>query len=185
MKKNLTLLLLLFAFCANAQTADAPSSYAFKKLHEQHIDTTKICFQKCIKADKYETRQEDIEIKEGEYEELKQKKTDSVFMLDKRFYKKKIYSVFIGGCQGFSEWYPCICNTALTPAITEKIKAALRKRGYDIPGSPHDNCWGTLYERAALLKFQKDNDLPICALTLETLKKLGFSFEELGLLIKQ
>jgi hypothetical protein len=155
MKKSISTLLFLFlVFCANAQTADTPSSYAFKKLHEQNIDTTKICFNKCTRAGIYETRAEKI--------------GDSI----------KTYRLLIQ--KEYTEYCACICDKSISDSISTLVTNKLNKRGYDCP--PNDSGYSC---KGALIKFQKDNDLFIGALTLETMKNLGFSFEELGLLLKK
>ncbi|MBP7535218.1 MAG: peptidoglycan-binding protein [Chitinophagales bacterium] len=63
---------------------------------------------------------------------------------------------------------------AATPAPTSgkvsQIQEALRAKGYD-PG-PTDNVLGAK-TRAALTQFQKDNNLPVGNLNVETMRALG------------
>lgn len=73
---------------------------------------------------------------------------------------------------GATEWREVLCSADITVERTRAIQSALRERGYD-PG-PIDNRFGSL-TRAALLKFQKDNNLPQGSLDLETLSALGVS----------
>ena len=74
---------------------------------------------------------------------------------------------------GFSEWREVLCGSQMTTATVRKVQAALRSRGYD-PG-PTDNVMGK-QTKAALVKFQKDNGLPIGNLDFETLKALGLDY---------
>ncbi len=70
----------------------------------------------------------------------------------------------------FSEWREVVCSNKITANLTQQVQRALRDRGYD-PG-PIDNVIGTK-TKAALVKFQKDNGLPVGNLDMETLKALG------------
>ena len=71
---------------------------------------------------------------------------------------------------GFSEWREVVCANKITASLNRQIQRALRDRGYD-PG-PIDNVIG-VRTKAALVKFQKDNGLPVGNLDMETLKALG------------
>ena len=73
---------------------------------------------------------------------------------------------------GFSEWREVVCANKITANLTQQVQRALRDRGYD-PG-PIDNVIGTR-TKAALVKFQKDNGLPVGNLDIETLNALGVS----------
>lgn len=74
---------------------------------------------------------------------------------------------------GFTEWREVICGNKITAATVRSVQDALRSRGYD-PG-PTDNVMGK-QTKAALVKFQKDNGLPIGSLDLETLRDLGLDY---------
>ncbi|MEO0339773.1 MAG: peptidoglycan-binding domain-containing protein [Bacteroidota bacterium] len=74
---------------------------------------------------------------------------------------------------GFEEWREILCAEQVTSYTIRQIQDALKARGYD-PG-PLDNLLGT-QTKAALVKFQKDNKLPIGNLNLETLKALGVQY---------
>ena len=74
---------------------------------------------------------------------------------------------------GFTEWREVVCNYKVTAELNRQIQRALRDRGYD-PG-PIDNIIGTR-TKAALVKFQKDNGLPIGNLNVETMKALGVEY---------
>ncbi|MFN0204105.1 MAG: peptidoglycan-binding domain-containing protein [Bacteroidia bacterium] len=72
---------------------------------------------------------------------------------------------------GMSEWKEVVCeNKGDYGAKVIQVQNALRGKGYD-PG-PTDNVLGPL-TRAALIKFQKDNNLPQGRLDYETMKALG------------
>ena len=74
---------------------------------------------------------------------------------------------------GFTEWREVLCANEVTTAVISQVQAALASRGYD-PG-PADNVMGTR-TKAALVKFQKDNGLPVGQLDFQTLKALGISY---------
>jgi len=74
---------------------------------------------------------------------------------------------------GFTEWREVVCNYKVTAELNRQIQIALRDRGYN-PG-PIDNIIGT-QTKAALVKFQKDNGLPIGSLDVETMKALGVNY---------
>jgi len=71
---------------------------------------------------------------------------------------------------GFTEWREVVCADQVTNATVRAIQQALSARGYD-PG-PADNVMGTR-TKAALIKFQKDNGLPVGNLDFATMKALG------------
>ena len=71
---------------------------------------------------------------------------------------------------GFSEWKEILCPSQVTPATVRQVQESLRSRGYD-PG-PVDNVMGSR-TKAALVKYQKDNGLPVGQLDLDTLRSLG------------
>jgi peptidoglycan hydrolase-like protein with peptidoglycan-binding domain len=71
---------------------------------------------------------------------------------------------------GFTEWREVLCANKVTTSMVQQVQRALRSRGYD-PG-PIDNIIGTR-TKAALIKFQKDNGLPVGNLDFKTLKMLG------------
>ena len=71
---------------------------------------------------------------------------------------------------GFSEWREVVCANKITTSMVQQVQRALKDRGYD-PG-PIDNVIGT-QTKAALVKFQKANGLPVGNMDFETLKALG------------
>jgi len=74
---------------------------------------------------------------------------------------------------GFTEWREVVCGNDVTADLTRRVQAALKSRGYE-PG-PADNVMGAA-TKAALIKFQKDNGLPVGQLDFETLKALGVRY---------
>lgn len=71
---------------------------------------------------------------------------------------------------GYAEWREVVCEKDVTVAKIIAIQNALKGKGYD-PG-PIDNVLGP-QTRAALSKFQQDNNLPVGRLDTETMKALG------------
>lgn len=70
---------------------------------------------------------------------------------------------------GFTEWREVLCDYQVTADLNHQVQRALRDRGYD-PG-PINNVMGTL-TKAALVNFQKSNNLPIGNLDIETMNAL-------------
>ena len=73
---------------------------------------------------------------------------------------------------GYSDWREVVCDTDVTTDLVRRVQAALKTRGYDIGPAGTDNIMGA-DTKAALVKFQKENSLPIGNLDFETLKALG------------
>jgi hypothetical protein len=71
---------------------------------------------------------------------------------------------------GMSEWKEVMCEKNVTTAKVIQIQKALLAKGYN-PG-PLDDILG-VETRAALVKFQKDNNLPQGRLDADTMKALG------------
>lgn len=74
---------------------------------------------------------------------------------------------------GFTEWREVLCGDKVSPYTVRQIQEALNSRGYS-PG-PIDDVMGS-QTKAALTKFQKDNNLPVGQLDMKTLKALGIRF---------
>jgi len=74
---------------------------------------------------------------------------------------------------GFTEWREVLCSGDVTVSVIRQVQDALRSKGYD-PG-PTDNVMGSR-TKAALVKFQKDNGLPVGQLDFQTLKALGVNY---------
>ena len=74
---------------------------------------------------------------------------------------------------GFTEWREIVCGSDVTSQMVRDVQSALRSRGYD-PG-PADNVMGSR-TKAALVKFQRENNLPVGQLDFETLKALGVDY---------
>jgi hypothetical protein len=75
---------------------------------------------------------------------------------------------------GYSEWKEVLCQNKVNSIKIQEIQEALKRRGYN-PGAI-DDVMGA-QTKAALIKFQKDNNLPVGQLDFETLKALGVSTE--------
>ena len=73
----------------------------------------------------------------------------------------------------FHEWREVICNNKVIAELNNQIQLALIQKGYD--AGPSDGIIGTK-TKAALVKFQKDNNLPIGNLNIETLDALGIDY---------
>ncbi|MGB0838640.1 MAG: peptidoglycan-binding domain-containing protein [Chitinophagales bacterium] len=71
---------------------------------------------------------------------------------------------------GFTDWVEVLCESKVTRATIIAIQQALKAKGYD-PG-PIDDILGPK-TRAALVQYQKDNNLPQGNLNVETLSALG------------
>ena len=74
---------------------------------------------------------------------------------------------------GFTEWREIVCGDRVTSQMVRDVQNALRTRGYD-PG-PADNVMGSR-TKAALVKFQRENNLPVGQLDFETLRALGVDY---------
>ena len=74
---------------------------------------------------------------------------------------------------GFTEWREIVCGSDVTTQMVRDVQTALRSRGYD-PG-PADNVMGSK-TKAALVKFQRENNLPVGQLDFETLRALGVDY---------
>ena len=73
---------------------------------------------------------------------------------------------------GFTEWKEVVCDADITVDLYRRVQQALLDRGYDIGSAGVDGKVGAS-TKAALVKFQKDNGLPIGSLDFETLRALG------------
>jgi outer membrane protein OmpA-like peptidoglycan-associated protein len=73
---------------------------------------------------------------------------------------------------GFTEWKEVVCQADVTPDLYRRIQQALIDRGYDVGAAGADGKIGTA-TKEALVKFQKDNGLPVGSLDVETLRALG------------
>jgi len=71
---------------------------------------------------------------------------------------------------GFTEWREVVCDADVTPALYRRIQQALTDKGYDVGAIDGVIGAGT---KAQLVKFQRDNNLPIGNLDTKTLEALG------------
>ncbi len=74
---------------------------------------------------------------------------------------------------GFTEWREVVCEKDIDSSLILDIHDALFEDGYD-PGRPSDKLNSSI--KAALSQFQKDFNLPIGQLDLETLDALGVEY---------
>jgi peptidoglycan hydrolase-like protein with peptidoglycan-binding domain len=70
----------------------------------------------------------------------------------------------------FTSWEEVLCPVDINDYTIMQLQNALRERGYD-PG-PADNLLGDK-TKAALTRYQKENDLPVGQLDMKTLTTLG------------
>ncbi len=73
---------------------------------------------------------------------------------------------------GFTKWEEVVCNSDVDANLYRSIQQALSDKGYNIGAAGVDGSWGAA-SKAALVKFQRDNGLPIGNMNIETLKALG------------
>jgi len=73
---------------------------------------------------------------------------------------------------GFTEWKEVVCDADITPDLYRRVQTALISRGYNVGSAGADGRIGTATKNA-LVKFQKDNGLPVGQLDVETLRALG------------
>jgi len=75
---------------------------------------------------------------------------------------------------GFTEWIEVICNNDLSNSVVAKIHAELYSLGYELSDKAPTKINKKM--KAALTKYQKDNQLPIGQLDIHTLEALGINF---------
>ncbi|MCL4110247.1 UNVERIFIED_CONTAM: hypothetical protein GTU68_030631 [Idotea baltica] len=75
---------------------------------------------------------------------------------------------------GFTEWREVVCESDITSDLVRRVQNALIAKGYNLGAAGADNDMGPS-TKAALVKFQRENNLPIGSLDFETLKALGVS----------
>ena len=73
---------------------------------------------------------------------------------------------------GFTEWREVVCDSDITPDLYRRVQQALIDRGYNVGSAGADGRIGAA-TKAALVKFQRDNGLPVGQLDFETLRALG------------
>jgi hypothetical protein len=75
----------------------------------------------------------------------------------------------------YSDWREILCDSKVTNYTISQIQQALINEGYDVGPSGADNVLGG-DTRAALMQYQRDNNLPVGNLNIETLNKLGIQY---------
>lgn len=73
---------------------------------------------------------------------------------------------------GFSEYREVVCSKNVTSQLVRQVQRALLAKGYNVGPACTDNILGK-DTRAALIKYQKDNNLPVGNLNVTTMKSLG------------
>ena len=73
--------------------------------------------------------------------------------------------------KGKKIWVEVSCQKETELPIVLRLRAALQAKGYDT--GPLEDCWGQGLLRAALTKFQQDNNLPVGRLDAQTMQALG------------
>lgn len=71
---------------------------------------------------------------------------------------------------GHTEWREVLCSEDLSQIVISQIKNLLKAEGYFVGGPPDQIDKET---KESLVQFQRDNNLPICSLDIETLDLLG------------
>ena len=74
--------------------------------------------------------------------------------------------------KAYFEWKEIVCEADIDESLYQEIQSTLVENGYDI-GAHGVNGNMNDKTKAALVKYQKDNQLPIGALDIETLASLG------------
>ncbi len=77
--------------------------------------------------------------------------------------------------ESVGEWREILCNTKLTSSKIAQIQKALIAQGYSVGNHGVDNIFGN-DTKVALTQFQKDNNLPVGNLNVETLKALNIAY---------
>ncbi|MFT4522268.1 MAG: peptidoglycan hydrolase-like protein with peptidoglycan-binding domain [Bacteroidia bacterium] len=75
---------------------------------------------------------------------------------------------------GFSEYREVVCSRYVTSDLVRQVQRALIAKGYSVGPARYDNILG-VDTKAGLLKYQRDNGLPVGNLNTDTLKHLGIA----------
>jgi len=75
----------------------------------------------------------------------------------------------------YSDWREVLCSGDVTSDVNRQIQLALMNKGYDIGPAGADNVLGG-QSRAALMQYQRDNNLPVGNLNTETLDHMGVKY---------
>lgn len=71
---------------------------------------------------------------------------------------------------GYTDWVEILCEAKTTDSVVRNVQKALNAKGYAVGSA--DGIMG-IKTRAMLAKYQKENNLPVGNLNMETLKSLG------------
>ena len=94
--------------------------------------------------------------------------------LSKNFEVKQYRNIELVQEGGFTKWQEVLCKDQITPDVVKQIQNQLSNLGY-YPG-PSDNVVGKM-TKAALVEFQRDNNLPVGQIDMKSMDMLGVSFE--------
>ena len=75
--------------------------------------------------------------------------------------------------EGITEWREVLCGIKIKTGLISRLQRAILNHGYALSEPDNTMGQGTIN---ALVKYQKENGLPIGVLDLETLKSLGVSY---------
>jgi hypothetical protein len=75
----------------------------------------------------------------------------------------------------YTEWREILCDSKVTNYTISQIQEALIAKGYNVGDAGADNVMGSA-TRNALIKYQRDNKLPVGNLNMETLQSLGIKY---------
>jgi len=92
----------------------------------------------------------------------------------KEFLELSVEQKWVDKQGGFTEWKEIVCAKDQTTEFYEDVQYALRQNNYDLNGSRPG-----IFDKAtkeALKQFQKDNNLPMGNLDLETVGALGVEY---------
>lgn len=93
-------------------------------------------------------------------------KTTTTYDATKQVVTRRVAS----GQGNFSEWREVLCPNKVSNVSIRDLQRALNKAGYNVGAA--DGVMGSR-TKAALAKYQKDNNLPIGGMNMSTLRKLG------------
>ncbi len=75
---------------------------------------------------------------------------------------------------GYTDWNQVVCDSDITPEFYKRVQDSLSEKGYDV-GIEGSNGKIGPESKEAMMKFQRENVLPIGQLDIETLEALGIS----------
>jgi len=98
--------------------------------------------------------------------------TDTTLVKD--YSLEEVYASLINEEEDLIKWKETICDNDITPALYSSIQQSLIDQGYDI-GKDEVGDMGPA-SKSAFIQFQKDYNLPIGGLNIESLDALGVEY---------